>query len=220
MFAFVIISLSCRHVYFNEHRGRRDICIGGIDLGQVVTAAVSVRVPSSIDNQTLGATTNWEVSEPPWVIRNLKIKQKALMQPQFKYRRALEARKTDDVRDMEASILPKKGISDAEIRYFLQSLNKVRDRLNRHYNETFRHRRDTWDMRKARDAEDRVAINAILNMVKTDANGNAIPENKVLWVVGLGKFNTKAKLSSLHGTFGAKLVSTVICSKGFILIVL
>ncbi|KAF9176601.1 hypothetical protein BGZ49_006118, partial [Haplosporangium sp. Z 27] len=145
---------------------------------------------------------------PSGGFRNLKIKQKALMQPQFKYRRVLEKNKTDDVRDMEASILPKKGVSDAGIQSYLQSVGNLKG-LDDHYNNTFRHRRDTWDMKKARDAEDRIAINAILDMVKSDSNGNPIPPNKVLWVIGLGEFNTGCKLTSLHGTFGSKLISAL-----------
>jgi len=178
--------------------GREDICIGGIDFGQVVTAAVSVYVPTfSSDN-----------SRPSGRFRNLKIKQKALMQPQFKYRKAIEERKSDDIRDMEASIPPKKGVLDAKVKEYIQSVGKLKG-LDDYYNSTFRHRRDTWDMKKARDAEDWTAIKAILDMVKNDSNGNPIPPNKVLWVIGLGKFNTKSRLMSLHGTFGSKLISAV-----------
>ncbi|KAF8946283.1 hypothetical protein BGZ46_005819, partial [Entomortierella lignicola] len=141
------------HYQHSVERGREDICIGGIDLGQVVTAAASVYIP----------TFNSNDSRPSGGFRNLKIKQKALMQPQFKYRRVLEKNKTDDVRDMEASILPKKGVSDAGIQSYLQSVGNLKG-LDDYYNNTFRHRRDTWDMKKARDAEDRIAINAILDM--------------------------------------------------------
>ena len=164
----------------------------------MVTAAASVYIP----------TFNSGDSRPSGRFRNLKIKQKALMQPQFKYRRVLEKNKTDDVRDMEASLPPKKGVSDTGIQSYLQSVSKLKG-LDEHYNNTFRHRRDTWDMKKARDAEDRIAINAILDMVKSDSNGNPIPPNKVLWVIGLGKFNTGSNLTSLHGTFGSKLISAV-----------
>ncbi|KAF9426244.1 hypothetical protein BGZ76_002847 [Entomortierella beljakovae] len=80
-----------RHYQHNVERGREDIFIGGVDLGQVVTAAVSIYIP----------TFNPGDCRPSGGFRNLKIKQKALMQPQFRYRKVLEKRKTEDIRDME-----------------------------------------------------------------------------------------------------------------------
>ncbi|KAF9405003.1 hypothetical protein BGZ76_006724, partial [Entomortierella beljakovae] len=96
---------------FNKIGGREDISIGGIDLGQVVTAAVSVYVP----------TYDSDDSRPSGGLRNLKIKQKALVQPQLRYRKVLEERKTDDVRDMETSMLRKKGVSDADLQNYTRS---------------------------------------------------------------------------------------------------
>ncbi|KAF9427223.1 hypothetical protein BGZ76_002426, partial [Entomortierella beljakovae] len=184
------------HYQHIEQGGREDICIGDVDLGQVVTVAVCVYVP----------TYNSDDFRPSGRFCNLKIKQKALMQPQFRYRKVLEEHKTDDVRDMEVSILPKKGVSDADLQNYTRSVVNLKG-LDDYYNSTFRHRRDTFDMKKARDAEDWIAINTFLGMVKNDSNGNPISPNKVLWVIGLGKFNTGSKLTSLHGTFGSKLIS-------------
>ncbi|KAI7819638.1 hypothetical protein BC939DRAFT_459833 [Gamsiella multidivaricata] len=115
------------------------------------------------------------------------------MQPQFKYRRAIEGRKIDEIHDAESSLLPRRGILDEDVRLFLNSIDKNRQVLNEYYNQSFRHRRNTWDLKKARDAEDRIAIEAIIKLV--------------LWVVGLGKFGTSSGLTSLHGTFSAKLIS-------------
>ncbi|KAF9436054.1 hypothetical protein BGZ76_004933 [Entomortierella beljakovae] len=86
-----------------------------------------------------------------WGVPQPKDQTKALMQPQFKYRRVLEERKTDDVHDMEASILPKKSVSDADLQNYTRSVINLKG-LDDYYNSTFRHRRDTWDMKKARDA--------------------------------------------------------------------
>ncbi|KAI7831571.1 hypothetical protein BC939DRAFT_437450 [Gamsiella multidivaricata] len=115
------------------------------------------------------------------------------MQPQFKYRRAIEGRKTDEIHDAENSLLPRRGVPDEDARLSLNSMDKNRQVLNEHYNQSFRHRRDTWDLKKARGAVDRIAIEAILKLV--------------LWIVGLGKFGTSSGLTSLHGTFSAKLIS-------------
>ncbi|KAI7818129.1 hypothetical protein BC939DRAFT_299299 [Gamsiella multidivaricata] len=181
----------------------RDVWIGGIDLGQVVTAAVSVLI---LDPPLADGTLPWP---PTGKYCTLNIKQKALMQPQFKYRRAIEGRKTDVIHDAESSLLPRRGISDEDVRLFLNSMDKIRQVLNEHYNQSFRHHRDTWDLKKARDAEDRITIEAILKLVKEDNQEKAVPTNKVLWGVGLGKFGTSSGLTSLHGTFSAKLISAL-----------
>ncbi|KAG0349106.1 hypothetical protein BGZ54_004449, partial [Gamsiella multidivaricata] len=98
----------------------RDVCIGGIDLGQVVTAAVSVLI---LDPPLADGTLPWP---PTGKYCTLNIKQKALMQPQFKYRRAIEGRKTDEIHDAESSLLPRRGILDEDVRLFLNSMDKNR----------------------------------------------------------------------------------------------
>ncbi|KAG0040348.1 hypothetical protein BGZ82_003653, partial [Podila clonocystis] len=34
------------------------------------------------------------------------------------------------------------------------------------------------------------------------------PKDKVLFVIGLGKFSSSCKLTSLHGTFGSQLIKS------------
>ncbi len=236
-----------------------ELWIVGIDLGQVVTAAVSVRVPPSFEiaDSDTDSNMDMEVDEDAdsdtdmrmeededmdmtmameditfsssdsgsedslqedknaehdllglllqgGTMRNLKIKQKALCQPEFRFRRALERRKTEQVRDKEVSILPRKGVSDEEVVAFLQSQEAVQPVLNTHYNGSFTHRRMAWDVKKAKEAEFDTAISAIMDMFKE------APRDKVLVAIGLGKFGSGgSKMPSSHGTFGAKLVKTV-----------
>ncbi|KAF9435820.1 hypothetical protein BGZ76_005474 [Entomortierella beljakovae] len=104
--------------HYNHTQKLRDYS----SIGQVATAAVSVYIPS-----VLCTMSNLGDSKPSRRLHNLKIKQKTLIQPWSEYRRALEQHKPDDDRDMESSIPPKKGISDAEIQYFIQSMGNVRE---------------------------------------------------------------------------------------------
>ncbi|KAG0215499.1 hypothetical protein BGX28_009547, partial [Mortierella sp. GBA30] len=43
-------------------------------------------------------------------LRNLKVKHKALCQSLFRFRRVLEEKKTDEIREAETSILPRRGV--------------------------------------------------------------------------------------------------------------
>lgn len=57
-----------------------------------------------------------------------------------------------------------------------------------------------WDMKKGKEGKYHVAIHLVLAMVKD------VPKEKVLFVIGLGKFG---KLTSLHGMFGSLFVKMV-----------
>ncbi|KAF9344113.1 hypothetical protein BGX26_004797, partial [Mortierella sp. AD094] len=98
----------------------------------------------------------------------------------------------------------KSGVPDTDIQSFLSFMHQNREMLDKHYSGLFCHRRSIWDMKKARDAEDRIAINVILNMVNHDKTGRPINPDRVLWVAGLSDFGPKSGLSSLHGTFRKK----------------
>lgn len=147
-------------------------------------------------------------------MRTLLVGQKALMQPNFKGRREMQLRKEEyqlagsdhkgEVQELEQSIPPRKGVQDAEVSSnYLQKATAAHSRLHQYYNGDYWHRRTAWDMKKGKEGEYHVAIRSVLAMVED------VPKEKVLFVIGLGKFGTKSKLTSLHGTFGSLFVKTV-----------
>ncbi|KAG9321106.1 hypothetical protein KVV02_007335 [Mortierella alpina] len=200
--------------------------IASIDLGQVVTAAVSVRVPvdfqitnsesdtnTDMDNDTdmvegedSGNGTDMEENEDETnkieddhldlvleggTMRNLKIKQKALSQPNFRFRRALESRKTNQICEREASILPRRGVSDREVVEFLKSEQTAHSDLDTHYNGSFTHRRMAWDFKNTKEAEFDTAISAIMDMFQE------APRDKLraagIAVVGINEYYTSQR---------------------------
>ncbi|KAG0322448.1 hypothetical protein BG000_002906 [Podila horticola] len=154
----------------------------------------------------LGSDPARDIDSPSTVprerFRNLVIKSKALYQPQFRHRRYLESSKPDEMRASEHSINPHKGIHDDKVLDFVESRIDASQTLNHHYNNTFRHRWHLWEFQKAKEAEYSVAIQAVMDML-FDA-----PKDKVLFVIGLDKFVSNSKLTSLHGTFGAQLIKS------------
>ncbi|KAG0013158.1 hypothetical protein BGZ81_001201 [Podila clonocystis] len=180
-----------------------DVCIVAIDYGQVCTAAISALIPSCHDPNKKRDR-----------LRTLVIKQKALMQPNFRGRLALEFHKdeytidndgnTVKVRDIELGIPQRKGVTSEYVSTdYLPKAAAAHPDLHNFYNGDFWHRRTTWDVKKAKEGEYHVAIRAILAMV------HDVPKEKVLFVLGLGKFGTKSKMASLHGTFDALLLKTI-----------
>ncbi|KAF9378618.1 hypothetical protein CPC16_011207, partial [Podila verticillata] len=180
-----------------------DVCIAGVDFGQVCTAAVSLFIPSC-----------YNPNRSHDLMRTLLVGQKALMQPSFKGRRDMQLRKEEyqltdsdhkgEVQELEQSIPPRKGVQDAEVSSnYLQKATAVHPRLHQYYNSNYWHRRTAWDMKKGKEGEYHVAIRSVLAMVED------VPKEKVLFVIGLGKFGTKSKLTSLHGTFGSLFVKTL-----------
>ncbi|KAF9147454.1 hypothetical protein DFQ26_002979, partial [Actinomortierella ambigua] len=109
--------------------GLDNLWVASVDLGVVVTAAVSVRVPPSqlpppaVNQQppanplpsppdhTMHGNLMMvpRASQQSAAYRNLTIKQKALYQPVFRFRHDLETRKTEEVRQAESSILARRG---------------------------------------------------------------------------------------------------------------
>ncbi|KAF9380589.1 hypothetical protein CPB97_008260 [Podila verticillata] len=157
-----------------------------------ITPQSSTHSEMDIDS-TVPANTSKEC------FRNLVIKNKALYQPQFRHRRYSEDCKTDAVQAAENSIESHRGIHDDKVLPYVQSRLEAGVTLDAHYNNTFRHRWHLWEFKKAKEAEFSEAIEAVFDMLY-DA-----PKEKVLFVIGLGKFSSNSKLTSLHGTFGSQL---------------
>ncbi|OAQ31430.1 hypothetical protein K457DRAFT_136326 [Linnemannia elongata AG-77] len=150
---------------------------------------------------------------------NLAIKQKAVYQPVFRFRRWLEHEKSlvpegqdESIHSLESHLPPLRGHSASVIEY-ARELEEVEERLKTFYTgDHHRFNRSKWDMSRARHEEYQLMAERLLNIVGGSL-GRRIEDNKeqdpVLIGVGLGQFESNIKLSSLDSTFLAYFIRTV-----------
>ena len=160
----------------------------GIDLGEVFTVAACCR------------------TEPG--VRNFTTKRKALYQPTLKARYERERRKTRLVYRTESLVPPRKELTFADANGYAEKVIKSHDLLQAFYSRRRLQRLD-HDSRKAKRAEFDVAVDSLLRMVNSHVGRKKEDGEDVLFAVGLGKFQTRTNLSSVHGTLAAHMVSKV-----------
>jgi hypothetical protein len=66
-----------------------------------------------------------------------------------------------------------------------------------------------WNARKARAKKYRLITDRLLQLVGGSTGAKRIKDNKVVTSVGLGKFSSKIRLSSLHESFQSYFVQKV-----------
>ncbi|KAF9079119.1 hypothetical protein BGX23_005020, partial [Mortierella sp. AD031] len=165
----------------------KSIKILGIDLGQAFAA-----------------------EEPSPKFFNLAIKQKAVYQPIFKHRRWLERRKGQTVEggasisQIETSLPSRRG-PEASISNYTQREKEVEGRLDSFYGNVVL-KKHKWNARKARAEEYRLIADRLLQLVGGSTGAKRDENNKVVIGVGLGKFSSKTRLSSLHESFQSYFV--------------
>ncbi|KAF9290374.1 hypothetical protein BGZ88_007373, partial [Linnemannia elongata] len=149
---------------------------------------------------------------------NLAIKQKAVYQPVFRFRRWLEHEKSlvpegqdESIHSLESHLPPLRGHSASVIEY-ARELEEVEERLKTFYTgDHHRFNRSKWDMSRARHEEYQLMAERLLNIVGGSL-GRRIEDNKeqdpILIGVGLGQFESNIKLSSLDSTFLAYFIRT------------
>ncbi|KAF9544491.1 hypothetical protein EC957_012094 [Mortierella hygrophila] len=105
------------------------------------------------------------------VYYNLAVKAKAVYQPQFRFRRWLEAEKMsrpegeESVSDSESRLPPLRGESASVIDY-IDELKRVEARLKIFYtSDGGRYRRHKWDIERARQEEFKAKAERLLNFV-------------------------------------------------------
>jgi hypothetical protein len=81
--------------------------------------------------------------------------------------------------------------------------------LDRFYNTGRRFKRFRWFARRAKEEEYRLATDSLLRMVDGCLGAKRKDGNKVIIGIGLGKFSSKTKLSSLHESFQSYFVQKV-----------
>ncbi|KAI8606022.1 hypothetical protein EDD21DRAFT_79589 [Dissophora ornata] len=142
---------------------------------------------------------------------NLAVKQKAVYQPTFRFRRWLENEKLTipegeevSITDVETRLPPLRGPGASVVDY-VRELEQVEQRLKKFYaGDDHRYKRHHWDMKRARQAEYQTVAERLLGIVGGSL-GRRVEDNKdtdpVLIGIGLGQFSSKSRLSSLHSTF-------------------
>lgn len=95
------------------------------------------------------------------------------------------------------------------VEYF-QELEQVQDRLDAFYNgNNFQYKRHSWDAKRARHEEFRTVANRLLNAVGGSIGRKRAENDKVVIGIGLGKFKSTSRLTSLHESFLGFFVSLV-----------
>ncbi|KAK3809804.1 MAG: hypothetical protein JOS17DRAFT_780289 [Linnemannia elongata] len=129
------------------------------DNQQVINAAISAlsKVPVPLPH-----SQGLPITSSRTTFLNLAVKQKAVYQPMFRFRRWLEGAKQEQVcvdgqqvsiSDIESRLPPLKGQGSSVINY-VQELERVEERLQEFYaGPSNRYKRHHWDMQKARDYE-------------------------------------------------------------------
>lgn len=155
-----------------------------------------------------------DVQTPP-IFRNLAVKQKAVYQPTFKHRRWMEEEKNKDpgqglssISAVETRLPPQHG-AEASLASYLTELGAVKEQLHGFYNGNNRFKKHKWDARRAKEEEYGVITDRLLNMVGGSIGAKKHKDNKVVIGIGLGKFSTKARLTSLHESFQSYFVQKV-----------
>ncbi|KAG0244112.1 hypothetical protein BG011_003038, partial [Mortierella polycephala] len=135
---------------------------------------------------------------------------KAVYQPTFKHRRWLERRKgrtvegRDSISQIETSLPPRRG-PEASISNYIQREQEVEADLDSFYGSVVL-KKHKWNARKARAKEYRLVADRLLQLVGGSTGAKRDEDNKVVIGVGLGKFSSKMRLSSLHESFSSYFV--------------
>ncbi|KAF9951295.1 hypothetical protein BGZ72_007152 [Mortierella alpina] len=175
-----------------------EIKILALDLGQTCVVGAYARIPKASDSKN---------KEGPIVFNNLAVKQKAVLQPTFKHRRWVEQQKNQDpgnghkaISEIESELPPLLG-EDASVTAYIDHVQTVKVQLDRFYNGRNRYKKHRWDMRRARQEEYNRIADQLLKMVGGSIGQQRDPANKVIIGIGLGKFSSQARLTSLHTSF-------------------
>ncbi|KAG9061323.1 hypothetical protein KI688_007301 [Linnemannia hyalina] len=177
------------------------------------TTAVSTKVPIPLP-QSQGLPT----FSSRTTFLNLAVKQKAVYQPTFRFRRWLEDAMQEQVSvdgqqvsisDIESRLPPLKGQGSSVINY-VQELKRVEECLQKFYAGSGNlYKRQKWDMERARDYEYQLIANRLPGIVGGSLGERYDPSNPVLIGVGLGNFSITSGLSALNSTFLSYFIQKV-----------
>ncbi|KAF9943841.1 hypothetical protein BGZ65_000123, partial [Modicella reniformis] len=135
----------------------------------------------------------------------------AVSQPSFKFRNWSEQQKMESTTGGEDSPAATEG-PDTSISNYVTELSRGRreEQLDRFYNgNNSLYKRHKNDAKKAKDAEYAIITDRLLNMVGGNIGRKRQPDDKVVIGIGLGKFSSDSRLSSLHTSFQEYFVQKV-----------
>ena len=209
------------------------IKILGLDLGQACVVGASALLPTSrklgaaieglgtaIRPNSLTKDSNAAIEKPKLEFCNLAVKQKAVYQPTFKLRRWMERRKSKPiigsesassprtVSDIESSLPPLRG-NEASVQEYIKQLQRVEPLLQGFYNGNQVIKKHRWNARRARDEEYKRIAESLLRMVGGSSGRKREGTDKVVVAVGLGKFSSRIRLSSLDQSFQSYFIRLV-----------
>lgn len=174
------------------------IKIIGIDLGQAFVVGVSALLPDNQPNTDQ--------------FHNLSVNQKAVCQPMFRFRKWEDGMKvatttgTSSIKDIESALPALRG-KEASFSEHIRYRQEHQKELTDFYGLS--HKKHRWDMIRAKQEEYDLIANQILALVGGTLGKKRTEDNKVAIGVGLGKFQSNMRLTSLHGSFEAFFVNKV-----------
>ncbi|KAG9323017.1 hypothetical protein KVV02_008085 [Mortierella alpina] len=181
-----------------------EIKILGIDLGQACVVGASALLPEPLPSTPKRTRV---------VFHNLAIKQKAVYQPELKHRRWMQEQKAKDlggagvgsISDIETALPPRRG-ENACFTDHIGRREQAKGHLDTFYNGNNRFKKHKWDARRAKEEEYRVMTDRLLKLVGGSIGAQRDETNKVIIGVGLGRFSSNTKLTSLHESFQSYFV--------------
>ncbi|KAG0221549.1 hypothetical protein BGW42_007533, partial [Actinomortierella wolfii] len=109
------------------------------------------------------------------------------------------------ISDIESSLPPLRG-QNADFTLYRQYGDQYWEHLNHFYNGGQRFKRFKWFARRAKEEEYKRVTDSLLRMVDGSLGAKRNADNKVIIGIGLGKFSSNNKLSSLHTSFESYFV--------------
>jgi hypothetical protein len=159
------------------------------------------------------ADENGQAKEPSPKFFNLAVKQKAVYQPTFKHRQWLEHRKNQAIEGI-ASIaqietgLPSRHGPGANISRYVQREQEVEAELDSFYGNVVL-KKHKWNAQKAWVEKCRLIADRLLQLVGGSTGAKRDENNKVVIGMGLGKFSSRIRLSSLHQSFQSYFIQKI-----------
>jgi len=189
-------------------------------------ASAAERTPAQ-QAVSVASGSNNPVLTPRPVFFNLAAKSKAVYQPGFRFRRWTEMEKklvpegeSNSISDIETSLPPLRG-PDASVIGYVDKLRQVEKGLQAFYDSPdLRYKRHQYDMQRAKHTEFQLLAERLLNIVGGSSGRLKDPQDAVLIGIGLGDFQGRSGLTSLHSTFldyFIKLVRSnlwIVCTHG------
>ncbi|KAG0355766.1 hypothetical protein BGX24_006552, partial [Mortierella sp. AD032] len=231
-FAHLPMGLSSRD---RDKSKDKDNAGGGEGMEGVVStsqeAAVEPSDPSQVSELISDPTTSQTTAKPVEASApaffNLAVKQKAVYQPTFRFRRweedakkAVPEGEEDSIRTIESHLPPLRGSASSIIDY-VRELQQVEDRLKEFYaGDDHEFLKRSWDHTRARQMEYQATAERLLGIVGGSL-GRRLEDNRsddpILIGIGLGQFTSNSRLSSLHSSFLEYFIKTA-RSLGYIVV--